>query len=62
MLYLVVESIRDIFPESKIKLLCILASEDGLKNVLTHYPGMEVGIVSYVRCHLSPWADMGRSC
>ena len=37
------------YPVENIKLLCVLASEDGLKHVQTEYPGVEVGGVSVVK-------------
>ncbi|KAI0248715.1 UDP-N-acetylglucosamine 1-carboxyvinyltransferase [Lactifluus subvellereus] len=33
-------------PQNRIKLLCILASEDGLKNVLVQYPGIEIWVAA----------------
>jgi len=33
-------------PVSKIKLLCILASEVGLKNVQAHFPGVEIWVAA----------------
>ncbi|KAH9973063.1 phosphoribosyltransferase-like protein [Lactifluus volemus] len=40
-------------PKNKIKLLCILASEVGLQNVLAQYPGIEIWAAA-VDPHLTP--------
>jgi hypothetical protein len=50
-------------PVNKIKLLCILGSEQGLKHLSDQFPGIEVGVVSFELLHLlTVRVDMGRCC
>ncbi len=45
-----IELIQRVYLVDKIKLLCVLASEVGLKHLQSHFPGIEVGTVRYSRC------------
>src|SRR5882757_7424765 len=42
-------------PVNKVKLLCILASEDGLKHVSEQFPGVEVGVMFM---HMLPFSHL----
>lgn len=45
---------------NKIKLLCVLASQDGLKHVQTQFPGVEVsGHGIHGLAHIDMDQDMG---
>ncbi len=57
--------VRKHIPVNKVKLLCILASEEGLKNLSGQFPGLEVGyhIHAHTRSAFSYFGvDMGRCC
>ena len=58
-----VELIPRHFPVNKIKLLCILGSEQGLKHVSDQFPGIEAGVASYRMGTFSHHEiDLGRRC
>jgi len=57
--------VQPYFPEKNIKLLCVLASQEGLNHVQTEYPDLEVAIIHVLSIHGTSTkriSDLGRGC